>query len=218
MPGESPFSQGVTLTMTWNLVNRRRPPPWLLPWPRPTLTPSSPQSNSSPETGESNKCFPPPTTPSVRSSGSSALSSTAVPAHFPFVPTARSPIPKRSIAALILPALRVAISNLSSPAVHPRWHAARSAKKSTLRTAGIDPPIQRPFQTLHKCDIDRHRTACISLKTRLALRRSFVQHQMPLLTPPVPLYSPVMLLHLGREPTALSPLPISPQESAVMNL
>jgi len=218
MPGESAFSQRVTLTRTRNVVNRRRPPRWLLQWPRPTLTPSSPPLTVSPQTGESNKCFPSPKTPSVRCAGSSATSPTAVPAHCPFIHTARSPIPRWSIAALTVPALRVAISDLSSPAVHPRWHAALTAKKSTLRAAGIAIPVRRPLQRPHKCDLDRCWTAWISLKTRLALRRSFVQHQVPLLTPLVILYSPAMLLHPDKEPTAPSPLPISPQERAVMNL
>jgi len=55
------------------------------------------------------------------------------------------------------------------------------------------------------------------VKTRLTLRRSFPQHQVPLPEPRVPLYFPVMLLHLGRGPNAPSPSPISPQERAVMN-
>jgi len=214
MPGESRFSQRVTLTCTRNLVNRRGPPPWLLQWPHPTPTPSSPPSTSSPETVEPNKCFPPLKTPSVRSAGSSATSPTAFTANCLSVPSARSPIQKQSIAALTLPALWVAISNLSLPAIHPRWHAALTVKKSTLRAAGIAPSARRLPQTHQRCHLDRHRAAWISLKTRLALRRSFVQHQVPLLTPRVPLYSPVMLLQLGRGPNGASP--ISPQERAVM--
>ena len=218
MPGESPFSQRVTLTQTWNLANRKVPPPWLSRWPRPTLTPSSPPSTSSPETGESNRCFPPLKTPSVRNAGSSVSSQMAVPASYLSAPSARSPIPKGSIAALTLPALRVAISILPSPAVYPRWHAALTARKSTLRAARMAPPARKPLQRHQKCDLDRCWTAWISLKTRLALRRSFVQHQVPLLTPRVPLYSPAMLLHLGREPSAPSPSRILPQERAVTNL
>ena len=143
---------------------------------------------------------------------------TPVPARCPSVPSAHSPIPRRSIAVLTLPALRVATSDLSSPAVHPRWHAALTAKKSTLRAAGIAPPAPRPLTTHQRCYLDRRRTTWTSLKTRLALRRSFPQHQVPLPEPRVPLYSPAMLLHLGREPSAPSPSPISPQERAVMNL
>jgi len=218
MSGESPLSQRVTLTQTWSLVNRRPPPPWSLQWPRPTLMPFSPPSTSSPETGELNRCFPPPKTPSTRNAGSSATSPLAVPANCQFVPSAHSPTPKESIAALTLPVLRVAISDLSSPAVHPRWHAVLTAKRSTLRAAGIAPPARKPLQTPHKCDLDSRRTAWISLKSRLALRRSLVQHQVPLPEPRVPLYSPAMLLHLGRDPTALSPSPISLQERAVINL
>jgi len=217
MPGESPFVQCVTLTRTRNLRIRGGPPPLLSQWPRPTLTPSSAPSTSSPEIGESNKCFPHLKTPSVRSAGSSATSQPAVPAHYLSVPSARSSIQKRSIAALTLPALRVAISDLSSPAVHPRWHAVLTAKKSTLRAAGIAPPARKPPQTHQRCYLERRRTAWISLRTRLALRQSFVQHQVPLVTPRVPLYSPAMLLHLGRGPTAPSPSPISPQERVVMN-
>jgi len=160
---------------------------------------------------------PPLKTPSARDAGSSATSLPAVPAHYPSAPSARSPTPKRSIAALTLPALRVAISDLSSPAVHPRWHAVLTARKSTLRAAGIAPPARKPLPTHQRCYLDRRRMAWISLKTRLALRRSFRQHRVPLLTPRVPLYSHTMLLHLGREPIAPSPSPISPQERAVMN-
>jgi len=217
MPGESPFSRRVTLTQTRNLASRRTPLPWWLQWPRPTLALSSPPSTSSPGTGESNKYSPPLKTPSVRNAGSSAISLPAVPARFPSPPSVRSPIPRRSIAALTLPALRAAISDLSSPAVHPRWHAALTAKKSTLRAAGIAPPARRPLPTHQRCYLDRRRTAWISLRTRLALRRSFSQHKVPLPTPRVPLYSHAMLLHLGREPSAPSPSPISPQERAVMN-
>jgi len=195
-------------------VSRRTPPPWWLQWPRPTLTPSSPPSTSSPGTGESNKCSPPLRTPSVRNAGSSAMSLPAVPARFPSAPSAHSPIPRRSIAALTLPALRVVISDLSSPAVYSRWHAVLTAKKSTLRAAGIAPPARRPLPTHQRCYLDRRRTAWISLKTRLALRRSFPQHQVPLPTPGVPLYSHAMLLHLGREPSAPSRSQIfAPRES-----
>jgi len=218
MPGESPFSQRVTLTQTRNLVNRKPPPPLLSQWPHPTLAPSSPPSTYSPGIGESNRCFPPLKAPSAENAGSSATSLPAVPALGPFVPSARSPTPRRSIAALTLPALRVAISDLSSPAVHPRWHAVLTAKKSTLRAAGIAPLAQKPLQRHHRCDLDRRRTAWISLKTRLALRQSFPQHQVPLPEPRRPLYSPAMLLHLGREPNGPSPSLISPQERAVMNL
>jgi len=181
----------------------------------PRLMPSSPQSTSSPEIGESNKCSPPLKTPSVRSAGSSATSPTAVPARCPSVPSAHSHIQKGSIAALTLPARRVAIFNQSSLAALPQWHAALTARKSTLRAAGIVAPAKRPPKTHQKCHLNRRRTAWISLKTRLVLRRSFVQHQVPLLTPRVPLYSPAMLLHLGKGPNA--PSPISPQERAVMN-
>jgi len=217
MPRESAFSRRVTLTQTQSPAGRKVRPPWLSQWPRPTLTPSSPPSTCSLGTEGLNRCSPPPETPSVRSAGSSATSPTAVPANYLFAPTARLPIPKRSIAALTLPALRVAISDLSSPAVHPRWHAALTAKKSTLRAAGIAPPAQKPPQILQRCDLDRGRTAWISLETRRPLRRSLIQHQMPLLTPQRPLYSPAMLLHLGREPNAPSPSPTLPQEKAVMN-
>jgi len=212
------YTRRITLTQTQSLGNRSPPPQWLLQWPRPTLTPSSTPSTSSPETEESSKCLPPPRTPSVKNAASSATSPLAVPARCPSVPSAHSPTPKQSIAALTLPALRVAISDLSSPALHPRWHAVLTAKKSTLRAARIAPPAQRPLQRHQKCDLDRRRTAWISLKTRLALRRSFAQHQVPLLTPRVPLYSPAMLLHLGSEPNGPSPSLISPQERAVMNL
>jgi len=142
MPGESPFSQRVTLTRTRNLVKRRVLPPWLLQGPHPTLRPSSPPSTTSPQTGESNKCFPPLKTPSVRNAGSSATSPTAVPGNCLFVPSPRSRTPKQTIAPLILPALRVAISVLSSPAVHPRWHAVLTAQNSTLRAARIAPPLR----------------------------------------------------------------------------
>jgi len=218
MPGESPFSQQVTLTRTRNLVIKNQQPPWLSPWPHPTLSPSSPPSTSSPETGEWSRCSRPLRTRNARNAGNSATSLPAVPAHYQSVPSARLPTPKQSIAALTLPALRVAISDLSSPAVHPRWHAGLTAKKSTLRAARISPPAEKPLQRNQNCDLDRRRTAWISLRTRLALRQSFVQHQVPLLTPQVPLYSHAMLLHLGREPNAPSPSPISPQERAVTNL
>ena len=218
MPGEFPFCRRVTLTQTRSLVSRRTPPPWLLQWPRPTLTLSFPPSTSSPGTGESTRCSHPLKTPSARNAGSSAISLPAVPARCPSVPSARSPIPKRSNAALTLPALRVAISDLSSPAVHPRWQAVLTAKRRTLRAAGIAPPARRPLQTHQRCYLDRRRTAWTSLRTRLALRRFFPQHQVPLPEPRVPLYSPAMLLHLGREHSAPSPSPILPQERAVMNL
>jgi len=215
MPGEFPFSQRVTLTRTQNPTVKNRQPPGLFLWPRPTLSPSSPRSASSPGTGGWSRCSPPPRTPNAGNAGSSATSPTAAPANCPSVPSARSPTPKRSIAALTLPALRVAISDLSSPAVHPRWHAALTAKKSTRRAAGIAPPARRLPETHQRCYLDRRRTAWISLKTRLALRRSFVQHQVPLPRPRVPLYSPEMLRHLGRGATP--PPPISPQERVVMN-
>jgi len=217
MPGESPFSRHVTLTQIRNLVSRKAPSPWLLQWSRPMLTSSSPPSISSPVTGELNKCFPPLKTPSGRNAGSSATSVTAVPCHCPSALSTCSPTPKQRIAALTLPALRMAISDLSSPAVHPRWDVVLTAKNSTLRAARIAPPARKPPQIHQKCSLDRRRTAWISLKTRLALRQSFVQHQVPLLTPRVPLYSPAMLLHLGREPTGPSPSPTSPQERAVTN-
>jgi len=51
-------------------------------------------------------------TPSARSAGSSATSPTAVPARCASVPSTHSPTPKQSIAAVTLPALRVAISDL----------------------------------------------------------------------------------------------------------
>jgi len=218
MPGESPFSQRVTLTQILNLGTKSQQPPWFSPWLRQTLSLSSLLSTSSPGTGGWSRCSPPLGTPSAKSAGNSATSLPAVPAHYQHVPTARLPTPKQSIAAQTLPALRVAISDLSSPAAHPRWHPALTAKKSTLRAARIAPPARRPPQKHQKCDLDRRRTAWISLKTRLALRWSFVQHQVPLLTPRVPLYSPAMVLYLGREPNAPSPSPISPQERAVMNL
>jgi len=163
------------------------------------------------------KYSPPLKTPNSRNAGNSATSLPAVPAHCQFVPSAPSFTPKQSFAALTLPALRVAIPDLFSPAVHPRWHAALTAKKWTLRTARIAPPAQRPLQKHQRYDLDRRRTAWISLKTRLALRRSFVQHQVPLFPPRVPLYSPAMLLHLDRGPNLPSPSPISPQERVVMN-
>jgi len=214
MPGESPFSQRITLTRTRNLAVKNRQPPLLFLWPRPTLSPSSPRSTSSSDTGEWSRCSP-PGIPNARNAGSSATSPTTIPARCLSIPSARSPIQKLSIAALTLSALRVAIPNRYSPAARPPWHAALTAKKSTLRAVGIVPPAQKPPQRHQKCYLDRGRTAWISLKTRLALRRSFVQHQVPLLTPRVPLYSPAMLLHLGRGPTA--PSPISPQERVVMN-
>jgi len=173
MPGESPFSQRVTLTRTRNLAMKNLQHPWSSPWPYPTLSPSSPPLTSSPVTDEWSRCSPPPRIPNVRNAGSSATSLPVVPAHYQSVPSARLPTPKPSIAALTLPALRVAISNLSSPAVHPRWHAVLTAKKSTLRTAKIAPPARRLLQRHQKCDLNRHRTAWISLRTRLALRRSF---------------------------------------------
>jgi len=139
IPGESPFSQRVTLTLTRNLVNRRGPPTWLFLWPRPTLLPSSLRSPSSLETEEWNKCSPPPRIPSARSAGSLATSPTTVPVHFPSVPSARLPTQKQSIAALTLAALRVAISNRSSPAAHPQWHAALTARKSTIARSGDCP-------------------------------------------------------------------------------
>jgi len=215
MPGESPFSQRVTLTRTRHLVVKKQQPPRLFLWPRPTLSLTSLHSTSSRETGEWSRCSPPPKAPSVRSAGSLATSLTAVPANCPSVLSACSPIRKQSITALTLPALRVATSNRCSPAARPRWRAVLTARKSTLRAAGIAPPALKPPQTHQRCHLDRRSTAWISLKTRLALRRSFVQHQVPLLTSQVPLYCPEMLHHLGREPTA--PSPISPQERVVMN-
>jgi len=218
MPGESPFSQRFTLTPTQNLEVKSQQPPWSSLWPHLRLSPSSPLSTSSPGTGKWRRCSPPLRTPSARNAGNSATSLPAAPAHCQSVPSPRSPTPMQSIAALTLPALRVAICDLSSPAVHPQWHAVLTAKKSTLCAAGIALPAQRPLQR-HQCyGLDRCRTAWISLKTRLALRRSFPQHQVPLPEPRVPLYSPAMLLHLGREPNGPSPSPISPQERAVMNL
>jgi len=218
IPGESPFSQRVTLTPTKNLAIQSQQPLWLSLWPRPMLSPSFSPSTSSSETAEWSRCSPPLRTPSARNAGNSATSLPAAPAHCQFVPSARSPTPKQSIAALTLPALRVAISALSLPAVHPQWHAVLTAKKSTLRAAGIAPPAQRPLQRHQSCDLDRRRTAWISLKTRLAVRQSFPQYQVPLPEPRVPLYSPAMLLHLGREPNGPSPSPTSPQERGVMNL
>jgi len=50
MPGESPFSQRVTLTRTQNLGIKSQQPQWLSLWPHLTLSPSSPPSTSSPET------------------------------------------------------------------------------------------------------------------------------------------------------------------------
>ena len=199
-------------------MDRRAPPQWSFQWPRPTLMPSPPPSTSSPVTEESNKYSPPPRALNGRNDGSSATSPLAVPAHYLSVPSAHSRTPKQSIAALTLPTIRVTISNLSWPAVHPQWHAALTARRSTLHAAGIVPPAGKPRQRHQKCDLDRRRTAWISLKTRLALRRFFAQHQVPLPEPQVPLCSPAMLLHLGREPNGPSPSPISPQERAVMNL
>jgi len=124
------------------------------------------------------------------------------PSSLPVVPSARSPLQRQSIAALTIPALRVATFNRSLPAAHPQWRAVLTAKKSTLRTAGIAPPSQKTPQIYQRCYLDRRRTAGISLMTRLALRWSFVQHHVPLLTPCIPLYSPTMLCHLGKEPTA----------------
>jgi len=218
MPGESPFCQRVTLTTTWNLGIKSQQPQWWSPWPHPTLSRSSPPSTSSLETEEWSRCSPPLRTPNARNAGSSATSLPAVPAHCQSVPSVRSPTPKQRIAALTLPALRVAISDLSSPTVHPRWHAVLTAKKSPLGAARIAPPAQRPLQIHQRCDHHRRRTAWISLKTRLALRRSIVQHQVPVLTSRLPLYSHAMLRHLGREPNVPSPSPISPQERAGMNL
>jgi len=212
MPGESPFSQHVTLTQTQNLVSKSQQPPWLSPWPRRTLSPSSPPSTSSPETGEWSRCSPPLRIPNARNGVISATSLAAVPAHCHSVLSARSLTPKQRIAALTLPAIRVAISDLSLPAVHPRWHAVQTAKKSTLRAAKIAPPAQRALQRHYRYDLDRCRTVWIPLKNRLALRQSFLQHQVRLLTPRVPLYSPGMLLHLYRERNAPSPSPISLQE------
>ena len=169
MPGESPFSERVTLTRIWTLVTKNLQPLWSSMWPRPTLLPSSPPSTNSRGTRGLNRCFPPLKAPSAGNAGSSATSRPALPALSPFVHSARFPTPRRSIAALTLPALRVAISDLSSPAVHPRWHAALTAKKSTVRAAGIAPLAQKPLQGHHRCDLDRCRTAWISLKTRLAL-------------------------------------------------
>ena len=218
MPGESPFSQHVTSTRTRSPAIKNRQHPLSSPWPRPTLLPSSPPSTSSPGTGEWNRCSPPLSTPNVRNAGSSVTSPPSVPAHYQSVHSARSPIPRQSIADLTLPALRVAISDLSSPAVHLWWHAVLTARKSTLPAAKIAPPAQNPLRRHQRCDLDRRRTAWISLRTWLALRRSFLQHQVPLPEPRRPLYSPAMSLHLGREPSGPSPSPISPQERAVMNL
>ena len=215
MPVKCPFSQRVTLTRARHLVVKRQQPPLLFHWPRPTLSPSAPRSTTSPETGESSTCSPPPGTPNARNARSSATYPIPVAARCPSVSSARSPIHKQSIAAITLPALRVAISNQSSPVARPWWHAAQTAKKSTLSAAAIAPPAQKPPQRHQRSYLDRRRTEWISLKTRLALRRSFVQHQGPLLIPRVPLYSPAMLLHLGKGPTPASP--ISPQERAVMN-
>jgi len=159
MPWESPFSQRVTLTRTQILGHRKAPALWLLHWPGLTLTSSSPPSTSSPETGESHRCFPPLKTLTVRNAGNLATSPTAVPVSYLFALCARSPRLKLSIAALTLPALRVPISNLSSPAVHPRWHAALTAKRSTLRAAGIVRPARKALQIHQKCDLNRHRTA-----------------------------------------------------------
>jgi len=217
IPGESPFCQHVSLTQTRNLVTRKQPPPSLFLWPRPTLTPISPRSTSSPETEESSKCSPPPNAPSVGNAGSLATSPTAVQASCPSAPSAHSPIHKWSIAALTLPALRVVTSARSSAAAPPPWPAVLTAKKSTLRAAGIAPPTPKPPQRHQMCCLVRRRTAWTSLKTRLALRPSFVQHQVTLPRPRVPLYSPAILLHLGREPNAPSQSPISPQGRVVMN-
>jgi len=215
MPGESPLSQRVSLTRTRNLEVRKQPPPWFFQWLHPTLSPSSPHSTSSLETGEWNKCSPPPKAPSIRNAGSSATFPTTALAHYPSVPSACLTIQNENITALTLPALRVVTSSRSLAAARPRWCAVLTTRQSTLHTAGIAPPTHKPSQMHQRWPLNRRRTAWISLKTRLALRRSSVQHQVPLPTPRLPLYSPTMLCHLGREPTA--PSPISPQERVVMN-
>jgi len=159
MPGESRCCQSITLTRSRNLVNRRGPLQWLFLSPHPTLLLSSPRSTSSPVTEGFSKCSPPPGIPSAKSAGNSATSLTPVPAHSPSAPSALSPIQKQSIAALTLPALRVVTSNRSSPAAHPQWRAVLTAKKSSLRAAGIAPPTPRPPLTHPRCHLDRHRTA-----------------------------------------------------------
>jgi len=151
MPGESPFSQRASSTQTRNLAVTKQQPPWLFLWPRQMLSPSSPPSTSSPKTAECSRCSPPPRTPNARRAGNSATSLTAVPVNSPPVPSARSRTAKQSIAALTLAALRVAISDLSSPAAYPRWHAALTAKKSTLHAATIAPPTQKPPQVHQRC-------------------------------------------------------------------
>jgi len=214
-PGESLFSQHVTLTQTQHLEIKQQPPPWLFQWPRLTLSPSSLGSTSSPKTAESIKCSPPPKTPSVGSARSSATFPIPVPARYPSVPSARSPIQKHSIPALTLPPQRVVTSDQSLAAAHPRWRAILPAQKSTLCAAGIAPPAPKPPQRLQRWHLDRRSTAWTLLMARLALRLSFVQHQVPLPRPRVPLYFPARLRHLGRAPTA--PSPNSPHERAVMN-
>ena len=89
-------------------------------------------------------------------------------------------------------------------------HSARSNDCPSRPKATPEAPELRPRQTQDSMDLAED--------TRLALRRSFAQHQVPRPEPRVPLYSRAMLLHLGREPNGPSPSLISPQERAVMNL
>jgi len=215
MPGEFPFSRLATSTPTLNPQVRKPPPQSWSQWPSPRLMPTSPQSISSPATAEWNKCSPPPRPSSAPSAGSLDTLSIAVPTCYPFVPSALSPTPMPSIAALTLLDLRVTTLNLSSTAARLQWRAVPTARKSTLCAAGIAPPAQTILQGDPRCLLDRCRTAWISLRTRLTLRRSIIQHPAPLSRHGKPQYCPAICRLLGRDLNVSSPT--SSQERTVMN-
>jgi len=79
------------------------------------------------------------------------------PATLRSVPFALSLTASRSIAALTLPALRVATSTRSLAAVHAWWHAVLTTTRSTLHAAGIAPQDQSPLKNYPRHPLDRRR-------------------------------------------------------------
>ena len=87
-------------------------------------------------------------------------------------------------------------------------HSARNKDCPSRPIASPEAPELRSQQTQDSMDLAEDQAG-----------PSVVLHPTPSAAPKprVPLYSPVMLLHLGRGPNAPSPSPISPQERAVTN-
>jgi len=210
MPGWSLYSRPTTLTPTPNPVLKNT---LLQLWcrsPLPMCSISCPQLTSFHTTVRLKRCTPPVNLLNAPNAGDSATSQHDARAPLQSAHSAPSPTPSRSIAALILPALRVATSTRSLAVAHPWWRAVLTARKSTLHAVGIAPPDQGPLK------IDpRHPLNRSSMLWTLLMTRRAWQHPQVLLptlhSTPRPLYSPTMLRLLGRDPNASSPT--SSQES-----